>query len=271
MTQGKARFTHVIGAPEIDVSVPHSARFWNYLVGGKDNFEADRRAAEEVCAALPILADLAKDGREFLIRAVRFLAGDAGIGQYLDIGTGVPTANNTHEVAQSIAPRSRIVYVDNDPIVLVHARSLLTSTDEGATDYVDADVRDPAIILREAAKTLDYSQPVGVMLMGIVNFVLDDTRAREIIRELMAAFPAGSYLTMQHPASEDPGMVECIRRWNQHGKEKLVARPREEIIRYFDGLELLDPGVVTLNEWRPDDPALAEKFVPSYAAMGRKP
>jgi hypothetical protein len=271
MTQGKARFTHIAGAPEIDVSVPHSARFWNYLVGGKDNFESDRQAAEEVCAALPVLADLAKDGREFLIRAVRFLAGEAGIRQYLDIGTGVPTANNTHEVAQVIAPESRIVYVDNDPIVLVHARSLLTSSDEGMADYVDADVHDPATILREAAKTLDYSQPVGLMLMGVMNFVVDDARARAIVSELMAAFPSGSYLTVQHPASEDPAMVECIRRWNQHGKEKLVARPREEIITYFDGLELLEPGVVTLNEWRPDDPALAEKFVPSYAAMGRKP
>jgi hypothetical protein len=271
MTQGQARFTPITGAPKLDASVPHSARFWNYLVGGKDNFEADRRAAAEVCAALPVLADLAKDGREFLIRAVRFLGGEAGIRQYLDIGTGVPTANNTHEVAQAIAPDSRIVYVDNDPIVLTHARSLLTSTAEGKTDYIDADVNDPAPILREAARTLDFSKPVGVMLIGIINFVLDDTRARAIVAELMAACPPGSYLTMQHPASEDPGMVECIRRWNQHGKDHLVARPRAEVLRYFDGLVLLDPGVVTLNEWRPDDPAMAGKYVPSYAAVGRKP
>jgi S-adenosyl methyltransferase len=139
------------------------------------------------------------------------------------------------------------------------------------TDYIDADIHDPAVIVREAARTLDFSQPVGLMLVGIINFILDDARARAIVAELMAAFPSGSYLTIQHPASEDPGMVECIRRWNQHGQDQLVARPREEITRYLDGLELLEPGVVTLNEWRPDDPTMAEKYVPSYAAMGRKP
>jgi S-adenosyl methyltransferase len=271
MVEGQARFTHIPDAPKIDASVPHSARFWNYLVGGKDHFESDRRAAIEVCAALPVLADLAKDGREFLIRAVRFLAGEAKIRQYLDIGTGVPTANNTHEVAQAIAPDSRIVYVDNDPIVLVHARSLLTSTPEGVTDYIDADVHDPETIVREAARTLDFGEPVGLMLMGIMNFVLDDARARDIVAQLMAALPSGSYLAVQHPASEDPGMVECIRRWNQHGKDHLVARSREEVGRYFDGLKLLEPGVVTLNEWRPDDPSTAEKYVPSYAAVGVKP
>jgi hypothetical protein len=271
MEQRQPRFTHIPGEPKLDVSVPHSARFWNYLVGGKDNFESDRQAAKEVCAALPVLADVARDGREFLIRAVRFLAGEAGIRQFLDIGTGVPTANNTHEVAQAIAPASRIVYVDNDPIVLVHARSLLTSTPEGVTDYIEADVHDAATILDEAARTLDFGQPVAVMLIGIMNFVLDDDRARRIVAELMAACPSGSYLAVQHPASEDPGMVECIRRWNQHGKDHLVARPREEVARYFDGLDLLDPGVVTLNEWRPDDRPGTVKYVPSYAAVGRKP
>jgi len=271
MAEGQARFTRVSAAPEIDVSVPHSARFWNYLVGGKDHFESDRRAAAEVCAALPVLADLARDGRGFLIRAVRFLAGEGKVRQFLDIGTGVPTANNTHEVAQSVAPDSRIVYVDNDPIVLVHARSLLTSSPEGLTDYIDADVNDPAAILREAGKTLSYSEPVALMLIGIINFVLDDARARQIVAELMAALPSGSYLTVQHPASEDPGMVECIRRWNTHGKDKLVARSHEEVTRYFDGLRLLEPGVVTLNQWRPDDPSTAGRYVPSYAAVGYKP
>jgi hypothetical protein len=271
MAERQARFTHIPDAPQLDVSVPHSARFWNYLVGGKDNFESDRRAAIEVCAALPVLADLAKDGREFLIRAVRFLAGEAGLRQYLDIGTGVPTANNTHEVAQAIASDSRVVYVDNDPIVLTHARSLLTSTPDGTTDYIDADAHEPAAILRQAARTLDFGKPVGLMLVGIMNFVLDDGRARAIVSELLAACPSGSYMVIQHPASEDPGMVECIRRWNEHGKDHLVARPRAEITGYFDGLELLEPGVVTLNQWRPDDPSMAERYVPSYAAVGRKP
>src|SRR5581483_11508355 len=172
MTHGQVRIQSVVGMPKIDGSVPHSARVWNYLVGGKDWFESDREAAEQICAALPVLGDVAKYGRDFLGRAMRYLAGEAGIRQFLGVGTGVPTANNTHEVAQSIAPESRIVYVDNDPIVLVHARSLLVGTTEGATDYIDADVHDPDTILREAGRTLDFGEPVGLMLIGIMNFVV---------------------------------------------------------------------------------------------------
>jgi len=269
MAGGQGGITSVQSMLKVDGSVPHSARVWNYLVGGKDWFESDQKAAEQICTALPVLGDVAKYGREFLVRAMRYLTAEAGIRQFLDIGTGVPTANNTHEVAQSIAPESRIVYVDNDPIVLVHARSLLTSTTQGATDYIDADVHDPETILREAARMLDFGEPVGLMLMGIMNFVIDDDEARAIVARLLAALPPGSYLTVQHPASEDPGMVECIRRWNQVGKDPLTHRSRDEVTRWFDGLELAEPGVVTLNEWRPDEKTPAT-IVPSYAAMGRK-
>ena len=269
MARSRARIQSVVGMPKIDGSVPHSARVWNYLVGGKDWFEADREAAEQICAALPVLGDVAKYGRDFLGRAMRFLAGEAGVRQFLDVGTGVPTADNTHEVAQSIAPESRIVYVDNDPIVLVHARSLLTSTPEGATDYVDADVHDPDTILREAGRTLDFGEPVGLMLIGIMNFVLDNEESRDIVARLLAPLAPGSYLTIQHPASEDAGMVECIRRWNEVGKDKLTCRSRAEVAGYFAGLEMVEPGVVTLNEWRPDE-LTSTTIVPSYAAMGHK-
>jgi trans-aconitate methyltransferase len=270
MASDQGGIPSVVDMLKIDGSVPHSARVWNYLVGGKDWFESDRQAAEQICAALPVLGDVARYGREFLVRAMRYLAGEAGLRQFLDIGTGVPTANNTHEVAQSIAPDSRIVYVDNDPIVLAHARSLLTSTTEGATDYIDADVHDPDTILREAARTLDFSQPVGLMLIGIMNFVVDDDKARAIVARLRDAVVPGSYLTIQHPASEDAGMVECIRRWNQVGKDPLTHRTKAAVSAYFEGMELIEPGVVTLNEWRPDGTTPAT-VVPSYAAMGRKP
>ena len=259
-----------VAVPRIDTSVPHSARFWNYLVGGKDNFEADRAAARIVLETVPSLASIARSGREFLGRAVRFLTAEAGLRQFLDIGTGIPTADNTHEVAQRVAPDARIVYVDNDPIVLVHARSLLPSTPEGATDFIDADIRDPDLILREAARTLDFGRPVGLMLVGILNFVTDDSQASALVARLLAAVPSGSYLVVQHPASEDEALVEATRRWSEMGADPLVCRSRAEVARFFDGLILLEPGVVTLNEWRPE-PSTQTDVVPSYAAVGRKP
>jgi len=201
----------------IDTSVAHSARLWNYLLGGKDNFAADREAAEQALAFMPELRDSARADREFLGRSVRYLTGTAGIRQFLDIGTGLPTANNTHEVAQSIAPESRIVYVDNDPMVLVHARALLTSTPQGATDYIDADVREPDMILQVAAQTLDFSQPVAVMLLGIINFVVDDTEAKAVVDRLLAAVPSGSYLVISHPTTEvnGPAVEASMRMWKQ--------------------------------------------------------
>ena len=248
MTSGADNLT------KLDTTVAHSARLWNYLLGGKDNFAVDREAAEQVLAYMPELVQSARFNREFLGRAVRFLAGEAGIRQFLDVGTGLPTADNTHEVAQRIAPESRIVYVDNDPMVLVHARALLTSSPEGATDYIDADLRDPERILGDAAQTLDFDQPVAVMLLGIVNFVVDDDEAHAIVRRLLSAVPAGSYLVISHPTTEvNPEAVQrAMDMWNSSGAAPICARSPQGIAAFFDGLELLEPGVVTVSQWRPD-------------------
>jgi hypothetical protein len=259
---------------KLDTTVAHSARLWNYLLGGKDNFAADREAAEQALALMPELVLSARADREFLGRAVRFLTGEAGIRQFLDIGTGLPTANNTHEVAQAVAPESRVVYVDNDPMVLVHARALLTSTPEGATDYIDADVRDPEKILQAAASTLDFAQPVAIMLLGIINFVVDDDEAYAVVRRLLDAAPAGSYLCMSHPTREvNPEAVdEAMRLWNASGSAPIKARSRDELTRFFDGLEILEPGVVSCSQWRrqPGEPGV-DDIVSEFAAVGRKP
>ena len=238
----------------LDTSVAHSARLWNFLLGGKDNFAADREAAQQVLAFMPELVQSARYNREFLGRVVRHLAGPAGIDQFLDIGTGLPTANNTHEVAQATNPSARIVYVDNDPMVLVHARALLTSTPAGATDYIDADVRDPEKILRAAARTLDFDRPIAIMLLGILNFVVDDAEAQAIVRRLLDAVPAGSYLVISHPTAEvhREAVERAMQMWNSSGAAPICARTPAEIGTYFEGLEILDPGLVTVSHWRPD-------------------
>jgi O-methyltransferase involved in polyketide biosynthesis len=260
--------------PELNTEVAHSARLWNYLLGGKDNFAADREAAEYALALMPELVQSARANREFLGRAVRFLAGEAGVRQFLDIGTGLPTASNTHEVAQGVAPDSRVVYVDNDPMVLVHARALLTSTPEGATDYLDADLRNPSAILEKAAATLDFDRPIAIMLLGIVNFVVDDAEASAVVRRLVDAVPPGSYLVISHPTTEvnGPAVEESMRQWNASGAAPITARTRDEIAGFFEGLDLLDPGVVTCSAWRPDPahPGITDK-VSEFAAVGRKP
>ncbi|MEV4422906.1 SAM-dependent methyltransferase [Patulibacter sp. NPDC049589] len=264
--------------PEVHASlnaeVAHSARLWNYLLGGKDNFAADREAAQYALALMPELVQSARANREFLGRAVRHLAGEAGIRQFLDIGTGLPTADNTHEVAQSVAADSRIVYVDNDPMVLVHARALLNSTPEGATDYIDADIRDTAHILSQARETLDFDQPIAIMLLGIVNFVVDDAEAARIVRDLVGAVPSGSYLVISHPTTEvnGPAVEQSMKQWNESGAAPICARSRDEIAAFFTGLELLDPGVVTCSAWRPDPsrPGITDK-VSEFAGVGRKP
>jgi hypothetical protein len=257
----------------LNTEVAHSARLWNYLLGGKDNFAADREAAEYALALMPELVQSARANREFLGRVVRHLAGEPGIRQFLDIGTGLPTANNTHEVAQSVAPSSRIVYVDNDPMVLVHARALLTSTPEGATDYIDADANDVERILQDAAKTLDFTEPIAIMLLGIVNFIVDDAAAHAVVRRLVDAVPPGSYLVISHPTTEvnGPAVEQSMRQWNESGAAPITARSRAEIAGFFDGLELLDPGVVTCSAWRPDPqhPGITDK-VSEFAGVGRK-
>ena len=259
--------------PQIDTTVAHSARFWNYLLGGRDNYAVDRAAADQILLLIPSLRDTVRAERRFLIRAVQYLAGEARIRQFLDIGTGLPTAGNTHEVAQVVAPESRIVYVDNDPLIMAHARALLTSTPEGATDYVQADVREPDIILGEAARTLDFVQPVGLMLLGILNFIPDTDQAHAIVDQLLAALCPGSYLVISHPTAEIDGaaMREAMRFWNDSGAAPIVARSRQQLIHFFGGLELLAPGVVSCSRWRPDPSEIgvpAEVF--HFSGVGRK-
>ncbi len=260
------------GAVELDASVAHPARVYDYWLGGKDNFAADREAAEQVIAANPHVLAGVRANRTFLGRAVRYLVGEVGIRQFLDIGTGLPTAENTHEVAQQSAPDCRVVYVDNDPIVLVHARALLTSAPEGATAYVDADLRDTGTVLAGAAATLDFSQPVAVMLLMILQYIADDEDPWRIVGRLLDAVAPGSYLVVSDTAADinTQAVAESARRYNQRlGSVRQTRRTREEFTRFFTGLDLVEPGVVALPEWRAPDSI--SQSIPAYAAIGRKP
>ena len=261
------------GGTGIDTTVPHSARIWNYWLGGKDNFAVDRMAGDQTIAVLPEIVDIARASRGFLARAVRYLAADAGIRQFLDIGTGLPTADNTHEVAQRVAPESRVVYVDNDPLVLTHARALLTGTPEGATDYIDADARDVGTILHGAAETLDFTRPVAITMLGILPFIGDDDAARQIVRQLMAAVPPGSYLAITHSTSEVSGerVIEAVRQWNQVAPTPYTLRSPEQVAGFFEGLDLVEPGLVPCPRWRPDpDDAEGARDMDEYCGLGRK-
>jgi hypothetical protein len=237
----------------IDTSVAHSARVHDYWLGGKDNFAADRAAGDAVIQAYPGIVASVRANRAFLARVVRFLAAEAGIRQFLDIGTGIPASNNTHEVAQSVAVGCRVVYVDYDPVVLLHAQALLTSSAQGTLDYIDADLRDPQKLLAQAARTLDFSRPVAVMLIAIMHLIGDQDDPGGIIKQLMAAVPAGSYLALSQVASdiEAEQMAEAARRYNRLARETQRHRSHAEVTRLFDGLELLDPGVVPVPRWRP--------------------
>jgi O-methyltransferase involved in polyketide biosynthesis len=258
--------------PDFDTSVPHIARVYDYWLGGKDNFAADRVMGERTLQAYPNLVYSVRANRAFLVRTVRFLAGQ-GIRQFLDIGTGIPTANNTHEVAQRIAPDSRIVYVDNDPVVLSHAKALLKSTPEGACAYIDADLRDPDAILAAAADTLDFTKPVAVMLIAVMHFVGDDAQASAIMRRLTAACVPGSYVALSHAASDIDAaqMAEMIRRLNESTAEKTTLRDRGGVTRLFDGLELVEPGVIRAAEWRPDSDLEAASPAALWGGVARKP
>ncbi|WP_214410639.1 SAM-dependent methyltransferase [Sphaerisporangium fuscum] len=257
----------------IDSSVPHSARIWNYLLGGKDNYPVDREAGDRIGQVFPGMVDIARHSRHMLARTVRFLTGEAGIRQFLDIGTGLPTVDNTHEVAQRVAPESRIVYVDNDPLVLAHAHALLTSTPEGVTAYVEADVRDPELILRAAARTLDLTRPTALMLMGILGLVADHDEARSIVRRLMRALPSGSYRALYDGSDTDPAYVEALRRHNSGaGVVPYTPRSPELIAGYFEGMTLLDPGVVPVTRWRPEPgPWAAPAEIACHGGLARKP
>jgi S-adenosyl methyltransferase len=256
-----------------DISVAHPARVYDYWLGGKDHFEPDRIAAQEVIAVRPTIIRDIRANREFLGRVVRFLAGEAGIRQFLDIGTGIPSANNTHEVAQSIAPDSRIVYVDNDPIVLAHARALLTSTPEGACAYLDADLKDTGKILREAARTLDFSRPVAVLFIGVLHLVSDEDEPQRIMGEMLDATVAGSYLALTQPAKDVNAdqVAEGARRYNEHVKTPQTRRTYAETLRFFDGMEVVPPGLVQCHRWRPAPGAVGlEENVSAYGGLARK-
>ena len=237
--------------PDFDTSVPHIARIYDYWLGGKDNFAADREAAERAMAATPTIVPGVRANRRFLGRAVRHMA-EAGIRQFLDIGTGIPTANNTHEVAQSVAPQARVVYVDNDPIVLSHARALLTST-SAPTAYIDADARDTAKILAEASDLLDLGQPTAVMLIAVLHCIPDSDDPYRLVRDLMDAVPAGSYLAITHPARDQVDIAtKAEESLTKSMGQKVTFRTREQVSRFFAGFDLVDPGVVPIQDWRPD-------------------
>jgi hypothetical protein len=256
---------------ELDTGIPQTARIWNYWLGGKDHFPVDRQVGEQILEAFPAIVANARASRAFLVRAVGYLAGGAGVRQFLDVGTGLPTANNTHQVAQAVAPESRIVYVDNDPLVLAHARALLSSTPQGATAYVDADLRDPEGIIQEAARTLDFSQPIAIMLMGILGHIEDDDEARSIVQRLLDAVPPGSYLAMYDSTDTSAEVVEAARIWNQSAKPPYHLRSPARIARFFDGLELVEPGVVSTLEWRPEPGSGPPAAIDSLCGIGRKP
>ncbi|AEH11587.1 MULTISPECIES: SAM-dependent methyltransferase [Protofrankia] len=256
----------------LNPDVPHIARIYDYWLGGRNNYAADRKVAEEVLAALPITPVSVLANRAFLGRSVHHLAAEAGIRQFLDIGTGLPSANNTHEVAQRAAPTTRVVYVDNDPIVLVHAKALLTSSPQGTTTYIEADLRNPDIILKKAATTLDLTQPVGLMLVAILHCVTDEDNPYEIVTTLLNAIPPGSHLILSHPASDI--VAEEVRmastRMNTSMAEKVTFRSHEQVLRFFDGLELLEPGLVPTTQWRPE-PGADTTPMPVWAGIARKP
>ncbi|MCY1144224.1 SAM-dependent methyltransferase [Actinoplanes sp. Pm04-4] len=238
---------------ELNVDVPHTARIWNYWLGGTDNYAADRAVGDQVRDFLPDIVASARADRAFLQRAVRHLVAEAGIRQFLDIGAGLPTAHNTHEVAQAIAPECRVVYADNDPLVLAHARTLLTSTAEGRTDYIDADARDTGTILRLARHTLDFDRPIAVLLLGVLNFIGDDDEAQGVVSRLTAAVPTGSYLAVAHPTIEvkPEESAAAARQWNATATPPITLRRRADLERWFEGHDLLEPGVVTCTKWRP--------------------
>ncbi len=260
-------------APTFDTSVAHIARVYNYWLGGKDNYAADRTAGDRTIAEFPGIVASARANRAFLRRVVRFLVTEAGVRQFLDVGTGIPTSDNTHEVAQALAPQSRIVYVDNDPVVLAHARALLTSSSAGVTAYLDADLRDPGPILARAAQTLDFSRPVAIVLLAVLQLLADDDEPYRVVAELLAAVPPGSYLALSHPTSDvQQGQVTAmVARLNDLVAEKVTTRDRDQVARFFAGLEPVEPGLVNVSEWRPDPAGTPEAPAALWVCVARKP
>ena len=262
------------GPPEFDTSVAHQARMYDYLLGGKDNYAADRAQTEAALKVYPEWAFTARANRAFLGRAVRYLAADAGIRQFLDIGTGIPTAGNTHQVAQAIAPESRVVYVDYDPVVLAHARALLTSSDAGATEYIDSDLRDTSTILEQAGRLLDFTKPVAVTLVAILHAIPDADDPRAIVARLMDAVPSGSYLAISHLGLEflPPETLRQMQDLSRGNiQQEFAYRSQDEVSLFFAGLDLVEPGIVPLQDWRPEPGAASTGKSAMWCAVGRKP
>jgi hypothetical protein len=262
--------------PEIDTTKPHSARMYDFFLGGKDNFAADRATAGKALEAWPAMRTAARENRAFLGRAVRYLAQEAGITQFLDIGSGLPGVGNVHEVAQEVNPAARVVYVDNDPIVLAHGRALLVSKPEGRSVYIEADMRDPEKILSHPVvkDTLDFTKPVALMLVSVLHFVTDDGQVRQIVRPLIDALPSGSYVTVSHATSEfAPATVEAGRAYTRGGVD-VIGRDHDRFADLiFRGLTLVPPGVVVVSEWRPEPDTLLppRADVSNNGAVARKP
>jgi SAM-dependent methyltransferase len=258
----------------IDVSTAHIARVYNYWLGGKDNYARDREAAGEVIAAYPPILASVRAQREFLGRAVRYLAAEAGIRQFLDIGTGLPSAGNTHELAQQAAPEAKIVYVDNDPIVLTHSRALLTSSLEGLTAYLEADLRDVGEILQKAAGVLDFDQPVAVMLVGVLHCIPDADDPARLVERLLAGVAPGSYLVIAHPANDIHAtqIGDAASRLNRVMEEGVTLRSHAQVSRFLDGVQLVEPGLVQLHRWRPGPAGpVPDHELANYGAIGRRP
>lgn len=254
----------------LDTSVPHRARVWNYWLGGRDHFAVDRAAGDRFGELFPAIREHALAIRYFLVRAVRYLAAEAGVRQFVDIGTGLPTVDHTHEIAQRAAPGARVVYVDSDPLVLAHARALLTSSADGATDYLDADLRDTAAILHGAGRTLDLGQPVAVLLCAALGH-LDDASAPGAVRRLMAALPPGSHLLVCDGSDTSPKLNRAQRLHHASGATVYRLRSPAELRGYFDGLDLIAPGLVPCPQWRPDPDPFRSTEVHAYGGVGRKP
>ncbi|MDA8369748.1 MAG: SAM-dependent methyltransferase [Nocardiopsaceae bacterium] len=255
----------------IDTTVPHSARVWNYWLGGKDNYAVDRKAGEEVSKWYPEAPAFARQGRGFLMRAVTYLAKEAGIRQFLDLGTGMPTANNTHEVAQAYAPESTIVYVDNDPLVLAHANALLVGTPEGKTDYLHIDLRDTDAVIEQARERMDFTRPIALILMGVLGHI-DENEAPGIVRRLVSALPSGSFLALWDGVDTDPRVNEALKGYNETAPLPYRHRSVEWVSALFDGLEVVEPGLVSCPEWRPETPEVGVlSTAPSLCGVGRKP
>ncbi|MEU6252318.1 SAM-dependent methyltransferase [Streptomyces sp. NPDC047043] len=256
---------------EIDTSVPHSARIWNYWLGGSDNYPVDEAAGDAYTAVFPGIVTIARSSRAFLGRSIRYLVTEAGVRQFLDVGSGLPTVDNTHEVAQRLAPESKIVYVDHDPLVLAHARDLLSSTPQGVTAYENLNLYEPDRILEAAGRTLDLTRPTALILSGVLGHVAGHGQARDLVRSLLAGLPSGSHLSLNEGSrGTDPDYEQAQDAYNETGAVPYFLRPVEQIAAFFEGLELVEPGVVSVPLWRPE-PGAATAPIGQHGGVGRKP